>query len=290
MRHHNPFQALSKYSSAAEENYLTEALALLLRELVDHEPLPALRFVNRLCGLEAKDQIRPDEDVSIQTQVTVAQGRVDLEVRAGTRLLVYIEIKHDSTLGEQQLEYYRGLLDQSGWPQRQLVLLTRSASDCWMTKLTRDEYYHVCWYEIYNWLDDPDIKDPIVSHYASAFQGFLEEKQMSLQQVTWEYIRAPEAIMNLTAMMEAAVHATLPNVKLKRTAGWTWRGFNLNDEVFCGFRYDKPLTITFENNLGDNPTYKRQLDLQQVHFFCLGKDEQFECLVDFVRQAEEGRQ
>ena len=37
--------------------------------------------------------------------------------------------------------------------------------------------------------------------------------------------------------------------------------------------------------MGTNPTYKRDLDLEKEHFFSLSKDEQFESLIGFLKEA-----
>lgn len=70
----------------------------------------------------------------------------------------------------------------------------------------------------------------------------------------------------------------------RATAGWDWRGFNI-DGYFYGIRPARPLLVVYESNMGNSPTYKRQLDLADVRFFSMNKDEQFERIVEFLRQA-----
>ena len=108
---------------------------------------------------------------------------------------------------------------------------------------------------------------------------------MNMTQVTWEYIEGVPALINLTNMMEVALIEALPKARPSKTAGWDWRGFYVDNAFFYGVRYRQSLTLVFENNKGTNPTYKRHLDLQAMHFFSLTKDEQFERLVEFVRHA-----
>lgn len=278
----NVFCALSTYSGSCEENYLTEALAFLLRELLTDESGPALRLLNCLCGLTAP--ILPGDDVIIRTQVTYDEARVDMEVRAGGEKLAWIEVKDRAGVSLRQLGDYRERLDKQPYPNRSLALLSRSRY--LPPEIAKAQYHnhHVCWYEIWKWLDDPEIKHPLAEHYVRAFRAFLKEKRMSLNQVTPEYVPGIEALVNLTAMIEAAIREIVPHPKLRLKAGWTWRGLYFG-ELWCGVRFDAPLTVVFENHLGYNPTYKHDLDLKAVGFFRLSKDEQFERLVDFVRTA-----
>ena len=108
---------------------------------------------------------------------------------------------------------------------------------------------------------------------------------MSLKPVTWEYIQGVPALIALTDMMETAIIEALPGTKLTRSAGWIWRGFGLSDRYWCGIRYDRPLLVVFENNNGNNPTYKCDLDLGEAHFFSLSSAQQFERLVKFLQES-----
>lgn len=111
---------------------------------------------------------------------------------------------------------------------------------------------------------------------------------MSMKKVTWEYIEGVTALVNLIEMLEAALSEAMPGVKFVRTAGWNWRGLYFEDDLFVGVRYDQPLVLVLENNRGYPPvTDKRDLKLEQVHFFSLTRGKQFECLVEYLRQARE---
>ena len=68
--------------------------------------------------------------------------------------------------------------------------------------------------------------------------------------------------------------------------GASWAGYYV-EEIFIGFRYASPLMIVFENNTGNNPTFKRDLYLEKVHFFSLSAGEQLECLIDFMQKSFE---
>jgi len=164
-------------------------------------------------------------------------------------------------------------------------LLTRSRLSAIETKLTAGQYHHVCWYEVYNWLAESQIDDPVCRYFGDSLMVFLEGKRMSMKKVTWEYMAGVPSMMNLTEMLETAITEASPGTPCTRTSGWTWRGFRLQNGLWCGMRYHLRLLLVMENNGGNTPTFKRDLDLEKARFFALTKDEQFELLVGFVRQA-----
>lgn len=68
--------------------------------------------------------------------------------------------------------------------------------------------------------------------------------------------------------------------------GASWAGFTV-EGIFIGFRYASPLVIVFENDMGNKPTFKRELNLEKAHFFSLSSGEQLECLIKFLRKSFE---
>ena len=283
----NVFSSLSRYSSSTDENYLTESLVFLVMLLLERMPEEGLALVNLLSGASQMALFSDPRSVEISTQITVEQGRPDIEIRSGSDLLIYVEVKHDSGLGWDQLERYHAELLKSGIPTTRLVLLTRSRYSSPATTLPPSEYYHLRWYEIYNHLSAMETCDDVCEYFTRCFMDFLEEKKMSMKQVGWEYITGVPALLDLTDMMEAAIAVVIPDSGLKRTAGWSWRGFYLYEEYFFGMRYALPVTVVFEDNRGNSPNFKQSLDLAAAHFFSLSKDEQFECIVAFLQGVAE---
>jgi len=284
----NVFLALSKYGSRELENYLTESFVFLLGMLLERETVHGLAFVNKLCGVKGDASFTKVEEITISTQITVEDGRPDIEIRGGARQLFYVEVKHDAQLGDDQLEYYKNKLDESQITCRGLVLLTRSKSSALETTLSSDEYNHLCWYDIHRILKEILYSevDEVCSYFIRDFNLFLESKQMSLEQVGWEFIKGVPGLVAITNMLEVAILDAIPGSKLRKTAGWSWRGFIINNSTFCGIRFDDPLIIVYENNMGNSPSYKRDLSLSQSHFFSLNQAEQLESLIDFLQQAE----
>lgn len=288
MKAPNVFATLSKYGSRELENFLTESFVFLIKLLLEKEKVHGLAFINRLCGLGECDSFADSDAVSISTQITIEDGRPDIEIRDGAKKLYYIEIKHDAPLGEGQLEYYKNKLDESNIPSTGLVLLTRSKSSAQETTLDSDQFYHICWYDIHRFLNQivSSNVDEVCAYFINNFNLFLESKQMSLEQVSWEYIKGVPGLVSLSNILEVAILEAIPDVQLKKTTGWNWRGYFVNGLIYCGIRYDESTIIVFENNMGNSPSYRRELDLNDAHFFSLNQAEQLECLIEFLRKAE----
>jgi len=240
-----------------------------------------------ICGLTEEVKFENPDLIQLSTQVVIEAGRLDIEVRSGPDILAYIEIKHDAPLGEGQLEYYKAQLDKSDFAYKALVLLTRSLASRQETTLPKNEYHHICWYNVYGELSaiKSDVNGETSTFLIDEFLTFLEEKQMSLERVGWEYMNGVPSLIALINMLEVAILEVAPEVSLRKTGGSSWLGFRLDDKYYCGIRYAEPLIVVFENNQGIDPTYKRDLELEQEHFFSLNQAEQLECLVAYIQDC-----
>lgn len=109
-----------------------------------------------------------------------------------------------------------------------------------------------------------------------------------MEKVNWEYMEGVPAMIRLANMLHIAISEALPEMKWKRTAGWSWMGYYVGGSppLFIGFRYQNPLTIVFENNSGNNATFITDLSLSDVHFFSLSAGEQLECLIQFIKESQ----
>jgi hypothetical protein len=282
----NLFSVLSHYDPSAEENYLTESFAYLLRMLVRKIPDQAFRFINSMAGPLPVHSISDKETVSINTQKALGKyGRVDLAIEEADDTLIYIEIKHDSPLGSGQLEAYYQALKSAGKNNHRLVLLKRHKDTSAEVCLNTGEFRVVTWYEVHKWLKEIKNADQVSLFLIQDFQIFLEEKNMSLKKVTWEYIQGVPALIDLRNMLEVAKNEVMPKAPIKRTQGWSWVGLYLDGNFFFGIRYGQPLVVVFENNFGTKTTSKIDLDLEKKHFFSLTADEQVSLLIEFLKQG-----
>lgn len=165
------------------------------------------------------------------------------------------------------------------------MLLTRSKHSIQETQLEQERFHHVCWYQIAGCLSEADLKDEISRYLVVQFLDFLKQKDMSMEKVTWEYIKGLPAMMNLLSMMATAIAEVNPEFNVRKTIGAAWAGYYINDDLFIGFRFSTHMSITLENDRGYNPTFKRELELEAIHFFSLSAGEQLESLIRFIETS-----
>lgn len=301
MSDENIYSALAKYNSATDENYLTEAFVFVVNSLLQRDRSLGLEILTQLCVKNNDFSFDPDEDISVSTQETTEQGTPDIKVSSPDKL-IYIEVKHDSSLGYKQLERYKRALEPSIANTKHVILLTRFAID--FEEQEERPYKRIRWFEVYNWLTNVRTRaeDPISVYLIDSFKSFLEVKQMSIQKVGWEYINGVAALTNLVNMIEVAIQGASLTIYAK-SAGWDFKGFWLvNKEFWCGIYYDSPLVVTlelidkkkFNVDLVEEPSYEVRegkyriwfrLQLEDRHFFSLDKDKQLEEITKFVRTA-----
>jgi hypothetical protein len=281
----NLFSSISKYAARQDENYLTEALVYVLGLILQKTPKKSPEILSNICGPDTDGWFQNPEEVNISTQLSVVEGRPDIVIKIGVDRVAFIEVKHDSSLGSDQLERYFEYLERSPFFEKRLVLLTRSKHSIQETTLDTKCFHHVSWYQISGWLSETEFNDDTVDYIVQQFLEFLAEKEMSMEKITWEYIDGVPAMKNLLNMLGTAIAEADPNLGVKKTLGWHWGGYYIEGIIFIGFRFDNNITISFEDNTGTDPTFKRDLDLEQAHFFSLSSGEQLECLIDFIKRS-----
>jgi hypothetical protein len=279
----NIFVSLSKYNSPVDENYLTEAFVFLLNSLLENDPSACLDILRRLCLNESDYDFRNDENIAISTQETTEHGRPDIKISSPNKL-IYIEVKHDSGLGDKQIERYKKALNVSNVETKKVILLTKFGIDFAEGQEKPDKY--VRWFEIYNWLSKLKVENEIDKYLIKSFSNFLEVKNMSLQKVTWEYINGVRAFKNLINMIEVAINAS--NIKIYQRHGraaMTWMGFYIeSNKILCYVEYDNPLVLKLDAYGERKAIFTSMLNLESVHFFSLDKDEQLEKIRQFIKE------
>src|ERR1700688_2325476 len=114
---------LHKWAWRQDENFLTEAFAHLLRQLLESEPEAATELLSLLTASFLKVRVEDTRLVEVHTQVVETEGRPDLELRTAKQQ-VYVEVKVESEPGAGQLLRYRRLLRQSDAESTLLILLS----------------------------------------------------------------------------------------------------------------------------------------------------------------------
>jgi len=296
------FSTLAKYSKPQDENYLTEAFVFLINSLLANEKFVGIQILNRLCAESGELVFIVDDDIAVSTQYVTDLGIPDIKISSPDKL-VYVEVKGYSPVEVTQLKRYKEVLKSSDCGFQKLILLTRYAVNYEEHKGIPDR--QVCWFEVYNWLKSLEPQHAVSAYLIDSFNSFLEDKGMSIEKVTSEYIEGMPAFNNLINMIEAAIKSVgIPFYKnYPRAAAWDSKGFWLeNKKYYCGIYYNAPLTLIFKAfnkkdlDIGKvaSPTYPIReafasiwfmLQFEDVHLFSLDKDRQLEEITKFIRTA-----
>ena len=296
----NLFADLSEHLSESHEDFLTNSFVYLLNYLVENEKPLGIALLNFVCAKNSEFAFSEGEEVVITTQKSTEEGTPDIPVKS-TDKFIYIEVKHDSGLGKQQIERYRKALGKEHTTIKKLVLLTKFSIDLETTKQEAYPDQHIRWYQIHRYLEEVRPRGEICKFLIDQFTGFLEGKQMAIQRIGWEYMNGIRAFANLIDMIGVAIEELGIKIYSKST-GWDWKGYYLeNKKEFCGVYYNKPDSVVYEHYEVVNassyspegkeslyPFYREdktiyfELSFEKSHFFALRKDEQLAELKRFV--------
>jgi hypothetical protein len=303
----NLFTRLHKWATRQDENFLTEALAVVLEHLLLLAPECGVRSLARLTDdfldMEAADA----STVEIHTQVIVGTARLDLELAAPQRL-VWIEVKVESALRIGQLEGYRVLLAAATAEQKRLGLLTRYPEVFNSQDDSSDFTIH--WFELADWLERelPAIEaaNTVAWFVTRQFLGFLEARNMTLTQVGPYMPDGVRALASLLNMLMEAVAAC--KVTATKNAGWDYIGLKVDGKFWVGIYITDPDKLHFLTNckiqreaavklgVGDvseeswipgRSRWRRTAELasEDIHFFARTKVSQMQWLQKFVAES-----
>jgi hypothetical protein len=120
---HNLFVDLHRWAERQDENFTTEAFAHLLRHILSNEATFGIRILNKLTGLAWP--VEAAREIQIVTQVTVDEGRPDIEIGLDRIHLVFVEVKVEARLWPDQVARYRAALSRARGSRAPLILLTK---------------------------------------------------------------------------------------------------------------------------------------------------------------------
>ncbi|MEX2161212.1 MAG: PD-(D/E)XK nuclease family protein [Anaerolineales bacterium] len=283
----NLFSSVNKYTIRQTENFLTECLCYVLDVLISNEPKLGEGLLKQITGTNIEINSTTFE---ITTQETAEVGRPDVVISQGEDFTFFIEIKHDSTLGANQLErYFQKLAEREG-KVKQLILITRSKHSLKQTRLDPKSFRHLCWYQISEWMSELKGKEKVSQYTIAQFLSFLEEKAMTNEKVEWQYIEGVPALRHLMVMLNTAIAETFPETTVVKNAGWNWIGYIVADKYWVGVRYENLLQISIETAGAKQYSPLSIINLEESHFFAHKAGEQLDKLIEFVSEGMKGLQ
>jgi hypothetical protein len=310
----NLLRTLHRWATAQDENFTTDAFAHLLGHLVSEEPKAAARILARITGRECWDSLlqAPPESrrVKTVTQDPVAEGVLDIKVEA-PGVLVYIEVKIKSDVNPDQLRRYRAELEQAGEHEKALVLLTRKHVD--LTRIPTRLDNAVRWFQVGEWLDEElklanqNEKSRVTAYLIRQFTGFLKERGMSVDKVTWQLTDGVRSLVYLKRMLYEAVSNSVceqigQNTGME-TCGWAF--FKDKVQYNIAMKYSEPGILHFKA-YGVNKSRAEQIgygsvelwetnryawchrlnmESEEVHFFARTKSNQIQCIEQFLKEC-----
>ncbi len=296
----NLYARLHGHSSNCDEDFLTEGLAHLLRQLGLLESAAFSVALDQIVGTPTDSANWSASKTEILTQVATKHGIPDMVIKTED-FFAYIEVKVDSGFQETQLSRYRKALNEveKRYTSTKLITLTRSKA----TGAQVD--WQISWNEIGDLLLSLDLSNRVASFLRDQYVEFLTLRGVTMTKVTYELEAGIQALQSLLAMLEEAL-ARLEVRCDSSTAGRTWHGYRISrgkdtrGAIFVGVHLDSPtrvwvyteqcaLPVDAECEQGKFKEGQWQITLdlsaEEQHFFARGKDSQLECLVDFLGKA-----
>ena len=304
----NLFLRLHTWASGQDENFTSESFAYVLQHLTEHDPAVGARIVRRLTGCRLDLSPQDAEFVTITTQVSIAEGRPDIEIRTPDHL-VYVEVKVEAELGEQQLERYRSALTRSGYAYTTLVLLTQYPM---MFAEPECPDIAIRWFDIADWFEEEAasgrLTHPSTSFVVTQFLGFLYGRNLAMEKVGWELGPGVRSLGSLLAMMKEAIDGDRRIKRYNLYLSQDFVGYYLGAAAYyLGLYYEQPAVLRFQTwgvkiskergsavNIGrlweERPVGLRwgntlDLESEEVHFYALPKAKQMQCIERFYRQS-----
>ncbi|NJN95266.1 MAG: PD-(D/E)XK nuclease family protein [Anaerolineales bacterium] len=251
-----------------DENFHTEALVHFLRHLLRYDPVGAINILKAITNGLLVLSLDDVNTVSINTQIRTSKGfRPDVEIRTLTHL-IYIEVKVEASLHEGQLEEYCKALEDSGFSNTSLILLTK-----YPFNPENDETpdHTIRWYQVAEWLEQEleqnTIQQSLSVYLAQQFLGFLRERSLTVERVSEELVPGVHALLNLVVMLEEALRLVKASA-IKFDLQWEWIGYSFKydyTQYWIGLRYDRPNILMVEID-EINPTLYEKLSVGYVSY------------------------
>jgi hypothetical protein len=278
------------------EIYFLRAFHFLISRMLYTDKKQGKTTLGEICGT----RFGSDEEVRIRREFELPDksGRVDIRV-LGRKKCYYIELKLDSPIGKDQVYRYKKALDAlSDIPRTRkgVILISKWQLD-YNERNTPDVEWR--WSRICDIITSRKVNDSGTKEYVRAFMEYMEELGMSIKQVSWEYKNGIKALMDLRLMIETVLKEIDGKIKTTFSAGGSFAAFNFQEpkilkghyvRIYWGYPeylyYEIPKKVSKSAIAGTDFELEKgyphaELSFEEEKFFCLSKDEQFDCLKDF---------
>ncbi|HKP54946.1 MAG TPA: PD-(D/E)XK nuclease family protein [Chloroflexia bacterium] len=301
----NLFLRLQKWAWGQEENFVTELFAYLLQHLLQFDGSAASIMLANLTGGAVPAADWDATSTKVSTQVTVGGKRPDIEISA-PGLLVYVEVKVESTLGVEQLLNYRKILQTSGVARTYLVLLTRYEEQA---PESQQPDSAVLWYQVAQWLENAMraelVKQPSSVFLVEQFLGFLRGRRMTMERIGSEMAAGARSLTSLYSMLHKAL--TSAGLDLGKSLEYNWWGCKIGTgQYYVGVYLHEAFLLRFRTlndridrakaealgrgrlwTEGGRLRWEHVIDLsaEEAGFFSMSTDEQMRFVEDFVKES-----
>lgn len=236
------FKNLFRYTQSAlkspQEDFLTEILAYCLINDIEFQRV----FLNNI-GITEYDSSK----LKVTTQKTYIEGKPDIIIDIEHKLIVLVECKYGSPLGEEQLERYTKILDQQTAKQKKLIFLTKN----YHTFNQDLNIIHLRWFQIFTLLNSSN--DLITKE----FKKYLKELGMDQQQqFTLEDYQTLQTVQSTNSKMIEVLSRVMEkfNRNMESAGGQSpetraresWFGHYAefsNKKIYIGFKANKLETV-----------------------------------------------
>lgn len=305
----NLLTALHRWASRQDENFITDAFAHLLRHLLAADAAVGRKLLQFLT--DEKFSVGSNNgSIQVKTQVTLAQGRPDIEISSEGQL-VYVEAKVESGLGDRQLERYLAELDgKQSSGSTTLVVLSRYPIE--VPVAIRDRIIARRWYQVAHWLVErkAELTNGVNVFLVQQLIEFFETRNIIMEKVGPEMLPGLKAFDSLMAMVTEAIVAQ--KMTFKDSFGREWSGCYIDktkQEFFFGVYRERPHILVFETfnflvvgnadellgfGKSERVSHTRnkqkwsnelRLDSEESPFFALSRMEQMDRIEGFLRES-----
>jgi len=246
----NLLTVLHKWAHRQDENFVTDAFAHLLRNLLRETPTVGSELIAMLCGGRLPLAPAQCSGVLVVTQGPSDIGTPDITITWDDSLL-FVEAKLDSGFGRTQLQRYHDLLARrigsGSCRQGCLTTLTRRQPSAAASELFK--CVTVRWHAIAKFLNavpDSSISNPQTLFLVRQFSEFLTQRMVEMQQITSELSEGVHALRRMLEMIGESLDEFRVPVHQKMS-GWYKVGYWLENKrwrVVISYRH--PHVIVFE--------------------------------------------